>query len=408
MKRIQEVAEDEKKRFLEFLEHFNKNMMRNFNTYFDVDEDLSFALNAVKVFEKPTTLEEYRNYFEVIDNLIVDLIKMRMEKSRELAMLKKEMNIPVEVKDVEERKLNTLVRGTKHPVLMERIFTTIFQMSKAIQYETLKVNGLVGILGPAGSYSEEMALKLGAVKPILKYYSTIEDVFSAVYGREVKYGVVPIENSLTGSVMESVECLMKYDVFVVGEAELKISHCLVAKSNNISLKNIRYVYSHPQAVMQCMGFIRKYLPKAEIVYSTSTSQALEMLDDASVAISSETAARMMNYAIIKRDIQDSKETVTRFYVISADDLAEKRSVTSLFFSVKDRPGALKEVLEVFSKKGINLRKLESRPDKFRPGKYVFFTEAEADIDKETVEELKEKTEFFKILGRFDRVEGLKV
>ncbi len=408
MRKIQESSEDERRKFIRFLREFEKNMMDDFEKYFDVKEDLSPALNIVKIFEKPRTIEEYRNYFEVIDNLIADLLKIRNEKARELAVLKKQKNVPIEVRDVEERKLNSILKDSEYPVLLERIFTSIFQMSKAAQYDALKMNKLVGVLGPAGSYSEEAALKLGAGKTILKYYPTIEDVFSAVYNNEIKLGVVPIENNLTGSVMESIECLMKYDVFVIGETKLKIAHCLVAKNQNVALKDVRYVYSHPQAVMQCMNFIRRYLPRAEIVYSASTSQALNMLDDVSVAISSETAARMMNCAVLKRNIQDNKENTTRFYVISKEDSAIKRRITSIFFSVKDRPGALKEVLEVFSSKGINLRKLESRPDKFRPGKYVFFTEAEADVDSEVVKELDRKTEFLKIVGRFDEIDELQV
>ncbi len=407
MSRIQEVSVKERKSFIKFLEEFEIRFMDNFPSYFGVEGDFSFIINAAKIYEKPKSLEEYRNYLEVLDSLIVDLIRKREEISKEIALLKKTLNHPIEVKEVEERKLNRLLRDVRNPLLMEQIFLRIFQLSKEVQYETLGIRGVVGVLGPQGSYSEEMALRLVGSRTFLKYYRSIEDVVSAVDNCEVTYGVVPIENSLTGSVLETIEALLKHEVNVVGEAELPIAHCLVARSN-IPLDKVRYVYSHPQAVMQCLSFIRRYLTNAEIVYSSSTAEALKMLDDASAAIASESAARLHNLVILRRDIQDDRNNITRFYVISKDCVCEGAEVTALFFSIEDRPGALKEVLEVFYKERINLRKLESHPDKFRRGKYIFFTEAEACLDDAFIEKLKEVTEYVKIAGRFRKIEFLAV
>ncbi len=407
MLKIQELAEEERERFLEFLEEFNKNFIKNFKSYFGVKEDYSFILNVSKIYERPKTLNEYRNYLEVIDSLILDLLKLRESASRDIASLKKEKSLPIEIKEVEEKKLNRLLKKTRNPVIVKEIFTRIFQLSKEVQYETLGIKDIIAILGPEGSYSEETALRLVGNRIFLKYCNSIEDVFIAVERGSAAYGVVPIENSLTGSVAEAVEALLKYNVFAIGEIELQISHCLVAKTQ-LELKKVRYVYSHPQAVMQCMNFLRKYLPNAEIIYSSSTSEALKMLDDNSAAISSENAARLSGCVVLKRDIQDNKENKTRFYVITKDKRIDNPEVTSLFFSVEDRPGALKEVLDVFYKKRINLRKLESRPDKRNPGKYVFFTEAEADLDEETINMIREKTEFVKITGKLRKMDFLEL
>ncbi len=407
IKRIQEVAKDEREGFLNFLKEFNEKFMENFESYFGLEGDYSFLLNAAKIYEKPKSLVEYRNYLEVIDSLIMDLLNLREQAAREIALIKKEKSIPIEVKEVEERKLNRLLKKPRNPIITGEIFSRIFQLSKEVQYEILGISGLVGVLGPEGSYSEEAALNLIGNRIFLRHYGTIEDVFRGVEKGEVAYGVVPIENSLTGSVAESLESLLSHDVFAIGEVDLRISHCLVARSH-VDLKKVRYVYSHPQAVMQCMNFLRRNLSNAEIIYASSTSQALKMLDDDSVAIASENAARLSGCVVLKRDIQDNKENRTRFYIITRDGKVDKPEVTALFFSVEDRPGSLKEILDVFYEKRINLRKLESRPDRRNPGKYIFFTEAEANLDDEIVRKLKEKTEFVKIVGKLKRMDFLEV
>jgi len=256
-----------------------------------------------------------------------------------------------------------------------------------------------------GSFSEEMALKLVGSRLPLIYCSTTDEIIRAVESGRADYGLVPIENSINGTVLPVLDALLSSNVEVFGECELEIVHCLTAK-REISLKDVKVVYSHPQAIAQCIKFINNYLPHAEIRYTTSTSDAVKLLDERSVAITSEYAARLYKLCILRKGIQDVKSNITRFYLIRRKGGLRRGSITALFFGVEDRVGALKDVLEVFYRKNINMRKLESRPAKTGLGDYVFFVEVEKALDEDDLKELKEVTTFYKIIGVFDRVESL--
>ena len=238
----------------------------------------------------------------------------------------------------------------------------------------------------------------------LKYYDSIEDIFKAVDSEEVKYGLVPIENTYGGTVVQTLECLIKYNVYVVGEYTLDINHCLVSK-RHMNLKDIKVVYSHPQAVIQCQNFLKSYLSNAKIKYTNSTADAINLLDNKSAAITSETAAMLNDCVILKKGIQDSKLNKTKFYLISKKP--SDGNITALLFSVEDKPGALKKVLDIFYKYKINLRKLESRPDKQNIGRYIFFTEAEQRLDKKIIEKIKKQVIYFKNLGSFNPINDFK-
>ena len=156
-----------------------------------------------------------------------------------------------------------------------------------------------------------------------------------------------------------------------------------------------------------MKFINNYLPNVEIRYTSSTSDAIRLLDKYSAAIASETAARLNKLYILRKGIQDITKNITRFYLIRKKGKGEKKgSVTALFFGVEDRPGALKDVLEVFYKRNINLRKLESRPARTKLGEYIFFVEAERNLNDEELIELRKVTTFYKIIGIFDEIKKL--
>ncbi len=399
---IRKSSEEEIERFLGYLKEFYEKTkdFEEFKKPFEYG-DYSFLLNCAKIYENPKTLEEYRQYISLIDDLILKLLEIRTEKVKEIAKIKQEMNLPIEIPEIEERKINNILSSTNlNKLIVKEIFEKILELSKKTQEEILGIRYKVGVLGPIGTFSDECALQIFKSRNYLVYFKTIEEVFEAVQNGKVNYGVVPIENTYGGTVIPTIECLIKYDVFVVGEKEIQIRHCLVAKKN-LSYKEIKVLYSHPQAITQCKNFIKNYLPHVEIKYTNSTVEALTLLDENSAAISSETAALLNNCVILKKDIQDSSANITRFYVISKEKT--DGNITALFFSVEDRPGALKDVLEVFYKYNINLRKLESRPDKQRPGKYIFFTEAESKLNDEIIENLKKKTIYLKIVGSFNKI-----
>ncbi|MEM3478316.1 MAG: prephenate dehydratase, partial [Archaeoglobaceae archaeon] len=255
---------------------------------------------------------------------------------------------------------------------------------------------------------EEVALRLVGSRLPLRYCATTDEVIKLVESGEVDYGIVPIENSVNGTVLPVLDALLSHEVEVFGETKLEVNNCLVAK-RDLKFSEIRVVYSHPQAIAQCMGFINNYLPNAEIRYTSSTSDAVRLLDDFSAAIVSENAAKLYKLCILRKGIQDLKEkNVTRFYAIRRKTGELKGRITSLFFAVEDKPGALKNVLEIFYRKGINLRKLESRPARTGLGDYIFFVEVEAPLKEEDLKELREVTTFYKIIGVFDELQRLEV
>lgn len=372
-------------------------------------ERSEFLLEICKITEDFDDLEKMRGALRVIDLLILKLLERRVEIARKIAEKKKEKDEPIEVKEVEEDKLRELLKNTKlNPLRVEEIFERIMKLTKEEEYSRLGIKKTVAVLGPKGSFSEELALRIVGSRLPLRYCSTTDEIIKLVESGAVDYGIVPIENSVNGTVLPVLDALMSHEVEVFGEAKLEVNHCLAAK-RELSFGDIRVLYSHPQAIAQCMGFINNYLPHAEIRYTSSTSDAIRLLDDFSAAIVSENAAKLYKLCILRKGIQDLRErNVTRFYLIRKRTGKGEGRITSLFFAVEDKPGALKNVLEVFYRKGFNLRKLESRPAKTGLGDYVFFVEVEAPLSEEDSRDLKECTTFYKIIGVFDEIDKLEV
>lgn len=370
-------------------------------------ESSTIILESYKATKRAESIDELRGLIKSIDSLILRLIERRIDAARQIARIKMEKGEPIEVKDVEEEKLWEVVSKTNlNPVKLKEVFEGIMSLAKEEEYKVAGVRYTIAVLGPQGSFSEEMALKLVGSRVPLRYCSTTDEIVKLVESGEVDYGLVPIENSVNGTVLPVLDALMNHDVEVFGEAKLEVIHCLAAK-RKIELKEIKTIYSHPQAVAQCMGFINNYLPSVVIRYTTSTSDAARMLDDYSAAIMSENAARFYRLHVLRKGIQDLKgRNITRFYLIRKRSGKSEGNVTSLFFGVEDRPGALKDVLDVFHRKGFNLRKLESRPAGTGLGDYVFFVEVEAPLKEDDLRDLKQVTTFYKVVGVFDEVKRL--
>ncbi len=296
----------------------------------------------------------------------------------------------------------------------------------------------IGILGPEGTFSETAAvlwLKGKRIENVeIKYYETIFDVTESLLMEEVDYGIVPIENSLEGSVGETLDVLSsendEVEMRIVGEVLVPIKICLLAKQN-LSLKkkalpkkhvfssheeasqsfgNIRKVVSHPHALAQCKQFIRERLRvkgvEVKSVDSTAGAAKLASQSEEIVALASEEAARKYHLDIIEENVQD-KDSVTRFVVLSSSDIKTAptgKDKTSILIYLKDRPGALYDVLGEFALRGINLTKIESRPSKRALGNYMFHIDCEGHIEEEKIKEALEgverKVAMLKILGAY--------
>ncbi len=415
---IQKNAEKLRDAFVESVVSLNEKLkdekefcriFRSLKTKYKDYEDSTLILDAYKATINVEDLDLLRGYIRAVDSLILRLIERRVNAGRKIAIHKKVRNEPIEISDLEEFKIrDLLVQTDLNPLYIQNAFEAIMNLTKEEEYKILGICKKLAVLGPMGSFSEEVALRLVGSRLPLVYCSTTDEIIKLVDEEKADYGLVPIENSVNGTVLPVLDALLTHDVEVFGETKLEVIHCLVAK-RRIPLREIRTIYSHPQAIAQCMGFINNYLPHAEVRYTSSTSDAIELLDDYSAAIVSENAARLHKLFILRKGIQDIGRNVTRFYLIRKRGSGERKgSITSLFFGVEDRPGALKDVLEVFYRKGINLRKLESRPARTGLGDYIFFVEVEKDLSEDELVELRDVTTFYKIVGVFDEIERLDV
>lgn len=260
----------------------------------------------------------------------------------------------------------------------------------------------VAYFGVPGAYSELAAINAFDERVERMPYPDIKDVFIAVEKRKADYGIVPIENSTAGSINQTYDELMSSKLFIVGEHFQRIEHCLLSRGGLIS--SIRKVYSHPQALAQCSSFIRKY--KFEQLATNDTAGSVKYLADNSCAIiASSRAAEIYGLKILARNIQDDKNNFTRFIIVAGHESKRRENCkTSLVFRTKHVPAALYKCLGGFATNGINLTKIESRPD--GNWNYRFYLDMEGHKEDENVKkalvELKMFASYIKILGSYPK------
>jgi prephenate dehydratase len=304
---------------------------------------------------------------------------------------------------------------------------------------------IIGVMGPEGSYSEKASklwtLKYGLSDAEIQYFADIEDTFLAAVRGKSDISIIPVENSIEGSVGVTLDLLLEKDVVIVGEIVVKIEHCLLSKGR---AENIRVILSHPQGLAQCRHFLKRHFPEAELRSTGSTSHAARLAGEFEemAAIASPEAAERYNLKILLSNVQDRKENYTRFIVLKSGEKAltekaldltkgenefksgqeseprfqseleigsENYSFSAFKTSVivyleKDRPGALYEILGAFAKRKINLTKIESRPSKKELGDYYFYIDFEGHrndaLIKDALEDIKTRAYTLKVLGSY--------
>ncbi|HET7147850.1 MAG TPA: prephenate dehydratase [Candidatus Nitrosopolaris sp.] len=268
----------------------------------------------------------------------------------------------------------------------------------------------VAFQGEPGSYSEIATIQYFGNSNLVPLKS-LQEVFDGLSHGDVDFGVVPIENSIEGSVNETYDLLLDTDFVVSGEIYLRVRHCLIV--NKGGGPNIRSVYSHPQALAQCRHYLQAR--KLAAVAAYDTAGAVKMIKQKQymdvAAIASSRAAELYEMDILEEGIEDSKNNFTRFLIISKTRTKSTgHDGTSMIFSVKHIPGALYSILEEFANRKINLTKIESRPTKEKPWEYYFYVDFEGHINdkiiNETVQSITKKAAFIKILGSYERAEFL--
>ena len=309
---------------------------------------------------------------------------------------------------------------------------------------------IIGVMGPEGSYSEKAA-KLWVQKNMLDgaeihYFADIEDAFLAVVQGKSDFSVIPIENSIEGSVGVTLDLLLENGAEIIGEIVVKIEHCLLSKGEP---EKIRVILSHPQGLAQCRHFLKTNFPEAELRSTGSTSHAARLAGEFEemTAIASPEAAECYGLKVLLSNVQDRKENYTRFIVLRASEtnrvqqvsfIAENKSdnvksyssseqesghefypeskiepdnsslsackTSIIVYLEKDRPGALYEILGAFAKSRINLTRIESRPSKKELGDYYFYIDFEGrasdPLIKNALKEIKNKIHTLKILGSY--------
>ena len=246
----------------------------------------------------------------------------------------------------------------------------------------------VAFQGEHGAFSE-IASKFYFSEEVTNVPSySFDEVFSRVKNGKVDFGIVPIENTLYGSVFETYDLLLKYSLTIVGELNLQINHYLIAQKK-YKLSEIERIYSHPQALGQCSEFLSRF-KKTHITPAYDTAGAailaIENKSEPSAAIASIEAAEFYNLEVLESNIQNNKENYTRFLIISEKKNEAKitNSKSSICFELKSIPGALFKALSVFALRDIDLVKIESRPIPQKPFQYTFYVDLLGNLDDEKI------------------------
>jgi len=263
----------------------------------------------------------------------------------------------------------------------------------------------VGVLGPEGSYSEKAA-RLWNPEATLVYMDDFEDILAAVESGELERGVVPLENSLEGSVGLIMDLLLRLQVVILAEVNVPIRHCLLGLGES----EVKVVLSHPQALAQCRQYLRRNFPAAEIRTTGSTSHAARLAQEfpEMAAVAGAGAAETYGLKVLAKDIQDGTDNVTRFAVVGKQiPGVTGRDKTSLaIYLQRDRPGALYSILQEFAARDINLTRIESRPSRRGLGDYYFYIDLEGHIEdlpvKQALARISAKAGMVKVLGSYPR------
>jgi len=352
------------------------------------------------------SVEDLRGKINEIDSRIAQLLSERIKLAREIGGEKREEGKHVEDREREEdvlEKVRSIAqRESVNKEDLESIYRQIIAVCKRIQ-------GLrIAFQGEFGAYSEEAAIRFFGPSVEAVPCERLEDVFKIVEQGETEFGVVPIENSLEGSVERVYDLLLDSTLKVCGETEIRVVHCLIANPG-VGLDSIKRVYSHPQALGQCRAFLRHL--GCELVPTYNTAASVKMLKEQGItdggAIASARAAEIYGMKILAKEIEDNLNNFTRFFILAKKDSPPSgNDKTSVVFSLKHKPGTLFQLLKEFADKNINLTKIESRPTRQTPWEYNFYLDFEGHredkLPKEALDNLEEVTIFIKVLGSYPK------
>lgn len=361
-------------------------------------------------------LAEVRKRIDGMDRKLVALLNQRAELVVEVGKLKRKAGLPIYTPHREAEVLERAIGYSTGPLpdrALEGVYRELMSGSFQLQ-QPLRI----GYLGPPGSYSHAAAVKHFGTSVEFEDLHEISGVFTEVQRGHVNYGLVPIENSTGGGIVETLDAFRdaKGHVTICAEVQIAVHHGLLA---NCTPKNVRRIHSKPEIFGQCRTWLATQYPGAELIPAASSSRAAQTaaqecqtalsigMEPATAAIGSELAGRIYGLKVLFPRIEDNPNNITRFFVISRQK-AERTGddKTSVMFATADKPGALVSVLQVFDRAGINLSHIDKRPSGRSNWQYTFFIDAQGHKDDHVIEEaLKEATthcQHLSVLGSYPR------
>jgi chorismate mutase/prephenate dehydratase len=294
------------------------------------------------------------------------------------------------------------------PLKLEALRTVMRELDSATS--VLRRTQRVAYLGPEFSYSHLAAIARYGQSTELIPVSSIGGVFTAVDRKDAHFGIVPLENSTDGRIVDTLEMFVRTPVRICGEVPVRIHHCLLG---NGALAEVQEVHSKPQALSQCRNWLERHLPHARLVATASTTAAAEQAarQHGVAAIASQQAGVNYQIPLLASDIEDNPDNVTRLAVIGPEPAARTgRDKTSLMFELAHQPGSLAEALVIFKRHRLNLTWIESFPKKGSPNEYLFFVELdghERDLAvRRAIKSLQNKTVRLEILGSYPKAQNI--
>ena len=355
------------------------------------------------------SLEDLRKKIDELDERIITLLNDRTKVALEIGKLKQakdsEIYSPARESEIYQ-KIDSLTSSSLPKDSLKSIYKEIISASRALEKPLA-----VAYLGPEATFTHLASLSNFGSSVQYVPCASITEVFAEVDRKRADYGVIPIENSIEGAVSHSLDMFIDSDLKICSEILFEISHNLMA---NCDLKRIKRIYSKAEVFGQCRLWLESHMPRVELVETSSTSQAAQRAqkEDASAAIASKLAGTLYNLTILAEGIEDMAHNVTRFLVIGRQMAARtKNDKTSIVVSIKDKVGALYEMLDPIRKNRVNMTKIESRPSKKKAWDYYFFIDLEGHAEdpkvKKTLNAVEERVRFLKVLGSYPSFERAK-
>jgi chorismate mutase / prephenate dehydratase len=351
-------------------------------------------------------LKQFRDKIDAIDAQMLTLVNERAALAREIGHLKDDGVIYRPEREAQViRRLQADNQGPLSPEAVSHIFRAVMSNCRALEKELS-----IAFLGPLGTYSEEAALKQFGEGRQAVVCASIDEVFRTVEAGQADYGVVPVENSTEGAVGITLDLLLSSPLQVIGEVTLPVHHCLLSAQQDI--RQISHVFSHAQSLSQCHEWLNKHLPNAAREAVTSNARAAQMIHELvasegtfAAAIASKRAADLFDLHILAENIEDDPKNTTRFLVVGNHTVAPSgQDKTSLVMSAQNKPGAVLQLLEPFSRHGVSMTKLESRPSRQNLWNYVFFVDIEGHQQQPAIQaalkDLAERATLLKVLGSY--------